>query len=557
MKCFNKYLYFIILFLFGFQTKLIDALSSPLTYLNLPEKHITVVIPSFNNQAWYKRNLDSILEQKYSNYNVIYIDDCSRDNTSQLVEEYLKKHAQGFRVKLVKNSYRKGALENLWQSIHNCSPTDIIATIDGDDFLDNNDSYIFQKLNTLYSTNNIWLTYGQFQMSSNGSLGWCTPMPNDVIAHNSYRSHQNIPSHLRTFYAALYHKIALKDLIYRDSFYPMAWDIAMMIPMIEMAGKHHYFVDTPWYIYNDETPINDHKVNKQYQSYLARLLRSKSSYMPLENLMLEQMPDKKTSIVIFSEESPWYLAAMLNSLQKYMPIKDIHVIYKTKDEKIRKLYEHIAEQFRYIQLHRVNPRIPYYLKYQAPKLIASLECDYIFVAHDNALLTNYVSIDSCIKAMEKTHAYGFYLRQGKNITYNASSFSPQKLPPLFEIEPGIYAWKFCDGEGDWAYPSNFDITLYKKADFLKAVSSGHFNDSSSLEIAWGSNIEFDQVGLCFEHSLAVKIVPKKETGTPFSSYELTEAYEQGYYFDEKFITNTSPTTCVDYILPININLKGN
>ena len=55
------------------------------------EKHIVVVVPSRNNSQWYKKNLDSVLNQKYSNYQVIYIDDQSTDNNGILVENYLKK----------------------------------------------------------------------------------------------------------------------------------------------------------------------------------------------------------------------------------------------------------------------------------------------------------------------------------------------------------------------------------------------------------------------------------------------------------------------------------
>ena len=39
------------------------------------EKPMVVVIPSYNNIKWYKKNLDSVLNQKYQNFRVILIDD--------------------------------------------------------------------------------------------------------------------------------------------------------------------------------------------------------------------------------------------------------------------------------------------------------------------------------------------------------------------------------------------------------------------------------------------------------------------------------------------------
>jgi len=38
----------------------------------------------------YKRNLESIFQQEYTNYKVYYIDDHSKDKTAELVEQYIK-----------------------------------------------------------------------------------------------------------------------------------------------------------------------------------------------------------------------------------------------------------------------------------------------------------------------------------------------------------------------------------------------------------------------------------------------------------------------------------
>ena len=48
----------------------------------------------------------------------------------------------------------------------------------------------------------------------------------------------------------------------------MAWDLAIMFPMVEMAGQHSKFVNEILYIYNTP-PINDHKLNVSYQTNLG------------------------------------------------------------------------------------------------------------------------------------------------------------------------------------------------------------------------------------------------------------------------------------------------
>jgi len=57
---------------------------------HIPEKPIVVVIPSYNNSKWCDWNLSSVFQQKYNNYRVVYIDDCSNDNTYELVTEKVK-----------------------------------------------------------------------------------------------------------------------------------------------------------------------------------------------------------------------------------------------------------------------------------------------------------------------------------------------------------------------------------------------------------------------------------------------------------------------------------
>ncbi|MFS8507183.1 MAG: glycosyltransferase [Candidatus Babeliales bacterium] len=48
-----------------------------------------IIICSYNNQQWVEQNLDSVFNQTYTNYRVIYINDNSIDHTSQLVDQYI------------------------------------------------------------------------------------------------------------------------------------------------------------------------------------------------------------------------------------------------------------------------------------------------------------------------------------------------------------------------------------------------------------------------------------------------------------------------------------
>lgn len=50
---------------------------------------VSIIIPCYNHQKFIKACFESILEQTYSNIELIVIDDCSKDASSQIIREYL------------------------------------------------------------------------------------------------------------------------------------------------------------------------------------------------------------------------------------------------------------------------------------------------------------------------------------------------------------------------------------------------------------------------------------------------------------------------------------
>ncbi len=51
-----------------------------------------VVIPSYNNEKWVEANVASILKQTYTNYDVLYINDASTDNTPNIIKNIVDNH---------------------------------------------------------------------------------------------------------------------------------------------------------------------------------------------------------------------------------------------------------------------------------------------------------------------------------------------------------------------------------------------------------------------------------------------------------------------------------
>ena len=66
---------------------------------------VSIIIPVYNGEKRLKRCVDSILMQDYPDFELILVDDGSRDSSLQIMEDYARQDA---RVKAIhKASYRR------------------------------------------------------------------------------------------------------------------------------------------------------------------------------------------------------------------------------------------------------------------------------------------------------------------------------------------------------------------------------------------------------------------------------------------------------------------
>lgn len=252
---------------------------------NRPQLPIVIVTASYNNASWYQWNLDSVIAQQYINWRMIYIDDCSTDDTGNLVDAYLKEKGMENKITLIRNTERKRAMHNLYEAIHSCRNNEIIIILDGDDRLAHDT--VLAHINGVYQNTNIWLTYGQFKEYPSGAAGFCIPMPDFIVQENAFRDFHSGPSHLRTFYAGLFKQIKKEDLMLNGSFLPMTCDLATMFPMIEMARNGHFaFIPDILLEYNASNALNDHKISKKIQRDCDLFVRQLPRYAALESVDL-------------------------------------------------------------------------------------------------------------------------------------------------------------------------------------------------------------------------------------------------------------------------------
>lgn len=247
-----------------------------------------IIIPSYNNEKFVKRNLDSVFAQQetYEHYEVIYIDDCSSDATSSLVDQYAQEHS-GVGFKVIHNAERQGATKNWYDVIHALPAHKIVVCVDGDDALANNTVLLI--LAKVYKNPKIWMTYGNYLCVPNIAPSICAPLPRKIIEKKLFRTYRFISSHLRTFYAGLFQRIKKNDFMYKNQFMPVCCDVAMMIPMLEMSAKGHIkYIPEILYHYTASNPLSEFRVRKNLIQEVHSYLMHQQVYPSLDSLPIKK-----------------------------------------------------------------------------------------------------------------------------------------------------------------------------------------------------------------------------------------------------------------------------
>lgn len=104
---------------------------------------IGIIIPNCNYEHTIRKCLSSIAEQIYKNYEVIFIDDMSTDNSVKIAYEFINKLTNIKIVELKQKRYNGGARNEGY--LYLSDDVDYVFCVDSDDWL--YDKYSLQKIN--------------------------------------------------------------------------------------------------------------------------------------------------------------------------------------------------------------------------------------------------------------------------------------------------------------------------------------------------------------------------------------------------------------------------
>lgn len=236
---------------------------------------LVVLVPFHNPGPFLQDCVASVRAQDYDRYQVFYLDDASDDGCDRFLPP------AGPHIRRLRTTRRRGLACNTHRLVReHTEADDIVVCLDGDDRLARPDA--LARINDFYNRHDCWVMYGQFRTAS-GQPGFAEPFASPAHfrrLRDSFRL-----SHVRTFRAGLFHRIADQDPDYqclkddRGEWLTSAVDAALMYPLAELAGFDRVrYNDDVLYVYNDQNPLSHHHTDRRGQLANCELVARKRPF---------------------------------------------------------------------------------------------------------------------------------------------------------------------------------------------------------------------------------------------------------------------------------------
>src|SRR3990167_4271248 len=248
-----------------------------------------------------------------------------------------------------------------------------------------------------------------------------------------------------------------------------------------------------------------------------RLVYSKIFFLKLVFSLASVHAVNKIDFVFYSYDRPLQLYACLESTEKYLTERgEAYCIVRTSQKKYEQQYKKVEESFKWCKFLKEGSGPRDSFEFLTMLTICGSPNRFFFFGVDDNIFTDFIDTKIITSKLDETNSFGFFLRLGKNITKCYSEKINTPVPINKELSGNVFSWEFKNGKGDWNFPINTDVTIYKKENVIrglvKTLSYCTFNHWEGLwanEWANLSNkslwINVNPEGLFFEKSKVINL----------------------------------------------------
>ena len=197
---------------------------------------ISVCIPVFNGEKYILDCINSVLEQKFTNYELLIIDNCSTDKTQSLVENYNDK-----RIRYIRNNLNIGAINNFTKCIE-MAAGEYFVLLPHDDLLLPG---ALKEFVSALENKNIGFVYSATQViDANGDTLHKKINHDSNMSFTSEEALEDLIKNFMPIQLAMVRTDILKNLGGFDLKYSLSTDIHLWLRVI-FEGWSSYYINTP------------------------------------------------------------------------------------------------------------------------------------------------------------------------------------------------------------------------------------------------------------------------------------------------------------------------
>lgn len=280
------------------------------------------IIPSYNNEKWIDKNLNSIFDQTYANWRIIYVNDNSTDNTNSLFQQLSASYQA--KITYLNNSKKFGQAFNRYRCYNMCDDDEICIMLDGDDWLPH--KYVLSYLNKFMVYYNVDVTYGRFEVYLNNKL---TPFNGSadyslsIIESGKYRSDAWRATHLRVMKAKYLKRIRPTDFLDEaGDFIICSTDMVESFACLEQCNGKHKMCPEITMVYNKDNSMlfaeTSHysNINKDKKTATQKNVRDLPSY---------KNEKKKKKVVVVDVNDPLFKTHINSYRQTFQKECDLFI----------------------------------------------------------------------------------------------------------------------------------------------------------------------------------------------------------------------------------------
>ena len=215
------------------------------------EKPFVFLLYSSDELKTCEQNISSILEQKYENYRIVFMETGNVKSHTNLIRTMVGKENKTHLLEVLSFSEPKPTIECFQKALDSLKNEEIVVQLECNDWLAND--LVLEKLNQIYSNSKeTWLTYSQYVEYPSYQKGNARPYMKKMLRNRHNRKIPWISSYLKTYYAGLFKQIQQDTRFnYKKALAPETLDLYFR-PLAEYSTHHIRFIDDVLYVHNAE-----------------------------------------------------------------------------------------------------------------------------------------------------------------------------------------------------------------------------------------------------------------------------------------------------------------